>query len=181
MTFPIYLCVHVLYGALMAHAMQKRLRSEGEILGVPLLVTLAPVALSSAPLGSVLFRWAGGWFVHGAFLGEGSIPYERFHLGLLAGVGVSAGLATVAGMFIAIAALTRNAPWVARAPIVVSLVVIALVAAIDRRGVFAVAGTGGRALWEHPAGVVSLAIGLSLVAGWAFARARLALPLEPGR
>lgn len=178
MTFPLYVCAHVLYGVLMAHAMEKRLRSEGEILGLPLLATLAPVALVSTPLGAILLRWAGGWFLHGALLGEGSIPYERFHIGLMVGVGLSAGIATVIGMFVAIAALSREARRVALLPAGVAALSAAIVLAVDARGVVEVTGTGGRMIWAHPAGLVSLALVVTLLAAWAFARARLSAPLE---
>lgn len=178
MTLPLYVCAHVFYGVFMAHAMERRLRSEGEILGLPLLCTLAPVASISTPLGAVLLRWAGGWFLHGAFLGEGSIPYERFHLGLMVGVGLAAGIATVVGMFVAIAALSRDARKVAWAPAGVALFGSVLVLALDARGVVEVAGTGGRMLWTHPVGLVSLALLVTLGASWAFARARLSAPLD---
>ncbi|MFZ9889778.1 MAG: hypothetical protein ACO3JL_19965, partial [Myxococcota bacterium] len=83
MTLPLLLALHLGYGVVMAHAVERRVRAEGAVLGVPLVFAMLPVACVSVPLGAVLLRWAGGWFLHGAFLGEAGIAYERFHLGLM--------------------------------------------------------------------------------------------------
>lgn len=178
MTLPLLLALHLAYGVLMAFAMERRMRAEGEVLGVPLLWTLLPVVAVSTPLGAVLLRWAGGWFLHGQLLGEGSITYERFHLGLMVGVGLAAGLCTVLGMFAAIAALSRGARRLALVPGLVALALAVGTLATDAEGVVELAGTRGRMLWAHPAGLVSLALVLSLLAAWAFARARLSVPAD---
>ena len=182
MTLPLFLALHLVYGALMGTVLFPRMRAEGEVLGPPLLWMLLPVAVVTAPVGAVLLRYCGGWFLHGAFLGDGKVVYERFHFGLLLLVGLSAALATVAGMFHVVAFISRDRPGLARAPFYVALAVILGVFVVDARNVLTVMGTNGRHLWAHPAGLLSLAVVVVLVAWVGVARARLAaLPLLPGQ
>ena len=177
-TLPIYLAVHLAYGAFMAQVFLRRMRSEDDVVGLPLVATLAPHALT-APLGAVLLRYAGGWFLHGSLHGDGSIGYERFHLGIMILVGVLGGLCTVAGLFVGVAFLSRDRPREALAPVAIAALVCIIVVVLDGRGVFVVSGTQGRLLFFHPAGLISAAIPLVLVASWALARARLAEPTGP--
>lgn len=175
MTFPVFLCVHMLYGTLMAYTMEKRMRSEGTVLSWPLLWTLLPVALVSTPLGAVLARWAGGWFFHGAFLGDNAIPYERYHLGLMMAVGLAVQAVTVVATCFSIGALSRDARMWARLPWLIALVLLSIVLVSDARHVFVVTGTD-QALWGHPAGLLSLAVIGGLFMAWRYARRRLSEP-----
>lgn len=175
MTLPLYLAVHLVYGAVMGRELLRRMRAEGEVLGVPLLVTLAPVCVASAPLGAVLVRYTGAWFLHGAFLGDEGIAYERFQLGLMVAIGLAAGLATVAGLFFSVAVLSRNQQRLASMPSVVAALVLVITLSLDGGDVVRIPGTGGRWIFLHPAGLVSLAIVAILVAVYLYARARTAL------
>lgn len=189
MTLPIYLAAHLIYGVVMGSVLLRRMRAEGEIVGVPLVVTLAPVGLVTAPLGAVLLRYVGGWFLHGQLLGDGSVAYERFHLGLMIAVGLGAGLATLGGMFFSIAVLSRNKPALTLVPLMVALVVGALPFVLDGGDVVripgtALGGTAARWIYLHPAGLVSLAIAAVLVASHLYAKKRVATvlprPMGPG-
>jgi hypothetical protein len=184
MTLPLFLAAHLVYGAIMGRVLLKRMRAEDEVLGVPLLVTLVPVCVGTAPLGAVLLRYAGGWFLHGALLGDGNIAYERFHFGLMIATGVAAGVSTIAGMFFVIAVLTRDRPALAYGPWAAAALIGLVVGAVDGANIVRVAGTDGRWLFLHPAGLVSLAVLLVLVASALYARARTATvlprPVGPG-
>lgn len=175
MTFPIFCAIHLLYGVAMAFAVFRRMRSEGDVLGVPLLFTLLPVGAVSAPAAAVLLRFAGGWFLHGALHEDRAILYERFHLGLMFAVGVAAGVSVVVGMFFAVAFLTRDRPRVAAAPIAVGLIAIALVFVLDGADVLRV---GERPVWLHPVALVSLVDVVALIGAWAWARKRLSAPIR---
>lgn len=175
MTFPVFLSIHMLYGTLMAYTMEKRMRSEGTVLSLPLLWTLLPVALVSTPLGAVLVRWAGGWFFHGAFMGENAIPYERYHLGLMMGVGLTVQAVTLLATCFSIGALSRDARMWARLPWLSALVLLAVVLVLDASHVFVVTGTD-QALWGHPAGLLSLGVLSALVMAWRYAHRRLSKP-----
>ena len=174
MTLPIYLFAHLVYGVVMAHVLMRRMRAEGEVVGVPLVVTVAPIGMLTAPLGAVLLRYSGGWFLHGLMMGDGSIAYERFQLGLMLLVMLLAGGAALGGMFFAVAALSRESPKVAMAPAVVAVVGAVAVFLIDGPDIIHVRGTGGRWLFLHPAGLVSLAVVAALAAAVLYARARIA-------
>jgi hypothetical protein len=181
MTLPVYLAAHLIYGMLMGSALLRRMRAEGEVIGVPLLVTLGPVAMLTAPLGAVLLRYAGGWFLHGQLLGDGGIAYERFHFGLMIAVGICAGLATVGGMFFAIAVLSRDKPRMVR--LVVVLVVVALALVVDRGDIASMMDFrqgGGPPSWilRHPAAVVSLAVAAVLAGSHQYAKKKIA-PVLP--
>lgn len=175
MTFPVFLCIHMLYGTLMAYTMERRMRSEGTVLSWPLLWTLLPVALVSTPLGAVLARWAGGWFFHGAFMGDNAIPYERYHLGLMLVVGLAVQAVTLAATCFCIGALSRDARAWARLPWFVAFAVLSLVFFLDAPHIFVVTGTD-QALWGHPAGFLSLGVLSALVLAWRYARLRLSEP-----
>lgn len=174
MTLPIFLAVHLAWGAAMAHLFLPRMRAEGEVLGVPLLYTLAPVGMVTAPLGAVLLRYAGGWFAHGAVTGNGSIGYERFHLGLMIVGGVLTAVVTVAGMFFAIAMLSRARPRVARAPYYLAGFCALLTIVLDAVDIVILPGSGGRWLFWHPAGLVSLAVLAVLAAAYRYGKQRVA-------
>jgi hypothetical protein len=173
-TLPLFLALHLVYGTVMGMVLFPRMRAEGEVLGPPLLLTLVPVAVVTAPVGAVLLRYCGGWFLHGAFIGEGNITYERFHFGLLLLVGLGAGLATVAGMFHVVAFRSRDKPAFARLPIYAAVAIGLAVFALDGERVVTIVGTNGRHLWAHPAGLLSLAVVVVLVAFVALTRARFA-------
>lgn len=181
MTLPLFLALHLAYGTLMGLVLFPRMRAEGEVLGPPLLLMLVPVAVVTAPVGAVLLRYCGGWFLHGAFVGEGNVFYERFHFGLLLLVGLGAGVATIAGMFHVVAFLSRNRPGLARLPLYAAVVVALAVFGIDGQSVLTIVGTHGRHLWAHPAGLLSVAVVVVLLGYLGFARARLAaVPALPG-
>jgi hypothetical protein len=164
MTLPLFLALHVVYGTLMGRVLFPRMRAEGEVVGAPLLMALAPVALISAPVGALLVRYAGGWFLHGWLMGDGSVGYERYHLGLLMLIGALAGAATIAGLFFILATASRDRHDVRNAPLWAAGVVAAVVLVLDGRDVFAIAGTQGRHLWSHPAGLLSVVVVAVLVA-----------------
>lgn len=178
MTLPLLLAVHIVYGVAMAFAMERRMRSEGEILGLPLVLAMTPVALVSTPLSAVLARWSSGWFFHGLFFGEASLTYERFHLGLMVGIGLLEGLVAAAALVFSIAVLSRDARRLALAPVGLAAVIALLVVVLDGDGAFVIAGTGGDTVFTHAAGLVSGAILLGLTSAWLLARARLSAPLE---
>jgi len=179
MTLPLFLAMHLVYGTAMGLVLWPRMRAEGEVLGPPLLLMLLPVAAVTAPVGAILLRYSGGWFLHGAFVGDGNIAYERFHFGLLLLVGLAAGLSTIAGMFTVVIFVSRNRPSMARLPFYLASVVVIAVVGLDGKHVITVIGTNGRALWLHPAGLLSLAVVVVLVAFVALTRARFAA--VPGR
>ena len=183
MTLPIYLAAHLIYGVLMGTALLRRMRAEGEVVGIPLVITLAPVGLVTAPLGAVLLRYAGGWFLHGQMLGDASVAYERFHLGLMIAVGLAAGLATLGGMFFSIAVLSRDKPALTLVPLAVACVIGALPFVLDGADVVripgtALGGTAARWIFMHPAGLVSLAVAAVLVASHLYAKKKVA-PVLP--
>lgn len=178
MTLPLLLALHLVYGVAMAFAMERRMRSEGEVLGLPLVLAMTPVAVVSTPLSAVLARWSAGWFFHGFFLGEGSVSYERFHLGIMMGIGVVEGLVAAAALVFTIAFLSRDARRLALAPVGLAALIALLVALLDGKDAFVITGTGGATVLTHPAGIVSAAIVLGLVAAWFLARARLSAPIE---
>jgi len=180
MTLSVLLAVHVAYGALLAFTTWPRMRSEGEVLGWPLVLTLSPVVLGSFPLSSVMLRYAGGWFLHGLFLGDSRITFERFHLGLMFGVGVLLVLATLLGNFFVIAFLSREKESTAYAPFGLAAIAVIVVAIWQGSALYTVQGTSGRFVWQHPVGLVSVAILAFLFAGWWTGRRKLSAPLEPG-
>jgi hypothetical protein len=177
MTFPLYLAVHLVYGALMAWVMERRLRSEGEVLGVPLVVTLVPVAFVSAPVGAIFVRWAGGWFLHGAFLANGAYVYERFHLGIMIGVAFLAGVSTVFGMFVTIAFLSRESKALASIPFGLAGVVLLVFLILDGSALVSVRGSG-EMVWSHPVGLLTVGQ-LAVLGGAIFLGSRhLSEPLQ---
>ena len=174
MTLPLFLALHLVYGTWMGLVLFPRMRAEGEVLGPPLLITLLPVAVVTAPVGALLLRYSGGWFLHGALIGEGNVTYERFHFGLLLLVGLGAGVATIAGMFHVVVFISRDRPGWARLPFWLALLAAGVVVAVDAERIFTVAGTSGRMLWAHPAGLLSLALVVVLAGYVALTRARFA-------
>ncbi len=175
MTFPIFCAIHLVYGVVMASAMRRRMMSEGEVLGVPLLWTLLPVGLVSAPCGALLLRFSGRWFLHGMMQQDGAIAFERYHLGLMFAVGLSAAMATICGMFFALALSSRDRKVLAWAPVGVAVVVVAAAVGVDPASTLNV---GEKTIFTHPAGLVSLACVLVLFATWAYAKRRLSKPVR---
>jgi hypothetical protein len=168
MTLPLYLAVHLIYGTAMGFIFNRRMRAEGEVLGVPLVLALVPVAVITGPLGALLLRYAPGWFLHGHLIDQ-SVSFERFHLGMMLALLFFVHLVAAAGMIFAVAFLSRNATRMAVLPAVLVLPAALIGALLAPGGVFTVMGTGGKMLWQHPAGLVSLgilaALGLSLWLG----------------
>jgi hypothetical protein len=158
MTLPLFLALHLVYGTLIGRVLFPRMRAEGEVVGIPLLLALVPVALISAPLGALLVRYAGGWFLHGWLLGDGGLAYERFHFGLLLLSGTGAAAFTVAGLFFIVATASRDRHDVRNVPIWIALVITLSVLVLDGGDVVRIAGTQGRHLWSHPVGLFSLAV-----------------------
>ena len=171
MTFPLFCGLHLVYGAIMAFAAERRMRAEGDVLGLPLVITLVPVALVSAPLGAILARFAAPWFFQGLPVTELAIEYERFHLGILVAVGTAAALCTLLVNFAAIASLSRDSRRVALVPVVAGLGIMCTTAIIDPMGIIRVEAES--LLFTHPAGLLSLAIPLCLAAAYFVVRARL--------
>lgn len=166
MTLPFYLMAHAIFGLAMGRVYEKRLLSEGEILSPPVLWTLAPVAVLTGPLGVLLARYAGGWFFHGFFVGDGKILFERFHLGLAFLVITSAALLSVGGMVFWAAMRSRNqlrgVKWLLSAFALIGL----LLCILDFKEIFWIQGADGATLIDHPAGWLSLLVGGILLA-WA--------------
>jgi len=156
MTFPIFLAFHLAFGANMAFVTERRMRSTGEILGGPLIFTLAPVALISAPIGALSIRFAGRWFLHGAFLNGDAIVYERFQLGIMAGVALLAALCTVLGFVLTIAPLSRDHRKIALIPFAISTLVTILVITIEGQSWFKVSES--EFYFSHPVFVLNLIV-----------------------
>ncbi len=178
MTFPLFLLLHLAYGAACALATERRMRSEGEVLGLPLIITLAPVAVISAPISAALLRYAGGWFLHGQIVGRNPIAFERFHFGLMLAIGVLAVLTTVVGNFVTIAAVSRGSKALSFAPFIIAVGVSAAVIAVDFKNMLNIGGPDGPSLWSHPAFILSIANVLVLGATFAWERARLSEPMK---
>ena len=180
MTLPLYLCAHLVYGVAMAFVLFPRMRAEGEVLGPPLLMTLAPVGLFTAPIGAVLVRYSGGWFLHGAFFDQGAISYERFHLAILLMTGILAGVFVVGGMFFAVAFISRDRPQLAKAPYLLAAFIVVVTLGLDWQDVITIAGTSGRRLWSHPVGLMSVGVLLILAGVWRLAGRFADVPLPSG-
>jgi hypothetical protein len=174
MTLPLVLALHVVYGAAMAYVFLPRLEREQELLGAPLLLVFAPVFLLSAPIAFVQLRYSGGWFLHGAFLGGNSIPYERFHVGyalaMLALIVVATAVAWIVSLFF----LSRGRRRAAQLPFALAAIASVAIVALDGKNIVSIAGTQGRHLWSHPTGVPSLAMGLCLFGYGTLAKQRFA-------
>jgi len=173
-TLPLFLALHLVYGTLVGRVMFPRMRAEGEVLGPPLLIMLLPVALVTAPIAAVFVRYSSGWFLHGALTGEGNVLYERFHMGLLLAVIILAGVFTCAGVVNVAVWASRDRPRLARAGLWVAVAALVLTAALDLDGLITIKGTGGRHLWSHPVGLLSLAAVVVLGAWVAVCKARFA-------
>jgi hypothetical protein len=158
MTLPLFLALHLVYGTLIGRVLFPRMRAEGEVVGVPLLLALVPVAVLSAPLGALLVRYAGGWFLHGWLMGDGAVAYERFHFGLLLLSGTGAAIFSVVGVFFIVATASRDRHDVRNVPLWVALAITLLVLVFDGGDVVRIAGTQGRHIWSHPVGLFSVAV-----------------------
>lgn len=166
MTLPLFLALHLVYATLVAEVMFPRMRAEGEVLGPPLLLMLAPVAVITAPIGLLFLRYAGGWFLHGALLGvEGSVVYERFHFGLLLTLLVLITACTVGPILNVAIWASRDRPRLAKAGLWLAGFITALTFVLDARDIFRIVGTNGRHLWSHPVGLLSVAAVVVLF-GW---------------
>jgi hypothetical protein len=158
MTLPLFLALHLVYGTLIARVLFPRMRFEGDVVGVPLLLALAPVALVSAPIGALLVRYAGGWFLHGLLMGDGAVAYERFHFGLLLLCGTLAAVFTLGGLCFIIATASRDRHEVRDVPLWIAGAITLVVFVFDGADVVRIAGTQGRHLWSHPVGLLSLVV-----------------------
>lgn len=174
MTLPLFCALHLVYGALMARVTLPRMQSEGEVLGLPFVVSLVPVGLISAPLGAALARYVPAWFLQGVDFPGWLGPWERYHLVVLFAVGAAAFASTIAGSFITIAALARDRSGPALIPLVVAGMVAVATFLVDTPGVVNVSAE--QRLFEHPAGLLSLAVAVCLAAALSFSRARLSAP-----
>jgi hypothetical protein len=166
MTLPLFLALHLVYGHLVALALLPRLEAEQEVLGGPLVTAAAPVMLLTAPIGCVLLRYAGGWFLHGAMLHHWA--YERFHLGLSLALCVAVALTFLGSFLWTVAFATRPQRYLHLMPIAIAGVMTIAVFALDRRGVWNVLGSKGRVIIGHPVGLLSLGAVLILVGAWAW-------------
>ena len=176
MSFPLYLIIHVVYGGLMAFIMERRLRSEGEVLGVPLVASLVPVAFVSAPIGAMLVRWSGNWFLHGAFQAGGAYTFERYQLGIMIVVAFLAGVATIFGLFISIAFLSRDARIAAATPFIISAIAIGATGFLAGSQIWRVSAE--RVVWMHPVGALSLVLVVAMALALVLARRHLSAPLQ---
>jgi hypothetical protein len=179
MTLPLFLAFHLVYGTLIGRVLFQRMRAEGEVLGTPLLLALSPVAVISAPVGALLVRYCGGWFLHGWLLGDDAVAYERFHLGLLLLCGTGAALATLGGLLFIVATASRERHELRNAPLWLAAAVALMTLGLDGGDVLRIAGSHGRHLWSHPAGLLSLVVVVSLYAWLNVTRARFSAVQRP--
>jgi hypothetical protein len=175
MNFIVFCCLHFAYGAATAFAAAPRMRSEGVVLGWPLIVSIAPIALISTPVSGMFTRFAPQWFFAGVPLSAWTVEFERFHFGVLVLAGSLVALSMILGNFIAIASLSRNAKRWAAFPFVFSGVVILLSMVFFPAGIIFV--EEGRPLWTHPVGLCLLATILCLLGSWIFVRSRFSSPV----
>lgn len=164
MTLPLFLALHLVYGTLVGRVLFPRMRAEGEVLGAPLLISLVPVALVSAPVGAIFMRYSGGWFLHGLMVGEGNIAYERFHFGLLLLVILGAGFVSTIGLVSVVVFASRDREQLAWSMGAVAAVVAVVTIGLDGKDIINIVGTHGRHLWNHPTGVLSVAVVVVLMA-----------------
>lgn len=176
MTLPLVLALHLAYGALMAYATERRMRAEGEVLGWPLVATLTPVALVSAPVVALLTRYLPHYFLQGVPFSSWEGAWERYHLALMFGAAASTFVFTLVGNFIAIASLARDVRKPALIPFAAAAATVVAVFVVDGRSVLEV--SAGSPVHTHPAGLLSLAVLACLGAAYTFARARLARPVQ---
>ncbi len=170
MTFPIYMFAHFIYGMAMAFGWQKRVLREGDIIGLPLLLSLLPVCLVTVPCGVLLLRYAAGWFSHGLIMGEATIAYERFHFGMIMLVLFAACGSAIAGFSASIFYVSRDVGWQAQRLARSTVAIIAIVLLCESRPILHV--TGNYYLWQHPVGIVSLVITAALFLSFWFIRER---------
>ncbi len=176
MTLPLFLALHLLYGTLVARVMFPRMRAEGEVLGPPLLIMLVPVAFVSAPIGTIFMRYSGGWFLHGLLLGEGSVAYERFHFGLLLAVIAGIAICTIGSIVNVAVWASRGRSQMANAGLWLGGAIAIATVGVDVKNIITIVGTGGRHLWVHPVGLLSL-IAVVVLFGWiAVIKTRFAAP-----
>lgn len=173
MTVWMFLAVHVMYGALMARATVPRMLAEGAVLGAPLVVSLAPVALVSVPVGAMLSRFVGVYFLQGIPIEHDPIAFERFHLGVLLLVGLAVVGATILGHFFAVASASRDHRRVALLPVLFGALVIAVDIALDPRRVAFIDDTP---VVAHPVGLLTLAVVACLGAALLWGRAKGGVP-----
>ncbi len=176
MTLPLFLALHLVYGTLIARVMFPRMRGEGEVLGPPLLIMLVPVAFVTAPIGTIFMRYSGGWFLHSLLVGEGSVAYERFHFGLLLAVIAGVAICTIGAILNVAIWASRNSTKLANAGLWLAGAIVVATVTLDLRGIITVPGTGGRHLWSHPVGLLSVAAVVVLFAWIAVAKKRFSAP-----
>jgi len=169
MALVIFLALHLAYGGWMALILIRRMASEGAVLGIPLVVTFAPVALVSVPVAALLTRFAGAWFLAGLPIDMGSVTVERFFLGLTFLIGLATILSTLLGNFFTIVFISRDRRRPAFLPVVVGAL-IAVVSAVMAGA--SLVDVLGRPLWLHPAGLLWVAVVACLVAATLWARGK---------
>ena len=169
---------HILFGLGMGRIFERKFLSDGHILAPPLLWTLVPVTLITAPLGMLLSRYAGGWFFHGFFVGEGKIFFERFHLGIVIAVLFCAWCLTFCGLILwpvmKSRAQERSVQWLKNG----IFVLMAAVLLFDYRNIFWILGTEEKHLFNHPAGWLSFLIVLTLGGSYQWSKRKFTLTQE---
>ena len=181
MTFPFFLMAHILFGLGMGRVFERKFLSDGHILAPPLLWTLIPVTLVTAPLGMLLARYAGGWFFHGFFVGDGKIFFERFHLGIVVTVLLCAWCLTFCGLIfwpvMKSRAQERSVQWLKRG--IVLMITTLLV--VDHQKIFWIMGTEDKHLFNHPAGWVSIIMLATFVSWYQWIKSKYQVSMEIGQ
>ena len=153
----------MLYGVLMGCLFEKDLRREGAILGRPLMITLSPVLLLTAPLGLVLLRFSTGWFLHGFLVNESSIFFERFHLGLMLALVASAVLSTVGGLVHWVAFRSHDKILTAWFAPSLAIMILITTLIVDPFSLFFLDAGQEQSIFLHHSGWISLGIILILL------------------
>jgi hypothetical protein len=172
MTLPLFLALHMLYGVLAGRAVFQRMRVEEEVLGGPMFAASLPVFLLSAPIGVVLLRYAGGWFLHGALLRHW--VFETYHVGLAVALVLFTGGVYMASLLWSLVFASRLRDKLEQAPLYVAGLVVVSTLVVDARGVWHVLGTD-RVLSTHPVGLLSLGAVLLLAGSVVLLQRRFAV------
>lgn len=174
MNLLIFCALHFAYGAATAFAAAPRMRSEGEVLGWPLIVSLVPVALVSAPVSGILVRYAPSWLFSHLPWTQWTIEFERFHFAILLLIAALTALSMLAGNFLAIASLSRGVRRWAIFPFIAFVAVLAAGVIFSPNAIIYVEAE--RALWTHPVGVCLVATFFCLGSIWLFVKSRFSSP-----
>ncbi|HEY1097427.1 MAG TPA: hypothetical protein VGF99_00810, partial [Myxococcota bacterium] len=107
---------------------------------------------------------------------EGSIAYERFHFGLLLLVIAGVAVCTIGAIVNVAVWASRDRPKLANGGLWLAGLITLVTVVLDVKGIFEIVGTGGRHLWSHPVGLLSVAA-VAVLFGWmAIVKARFAEP-----